>query len=1104
MKNLILIILTAFTAAAQTPREFVRSFDTANALQSSTIDAQHKSIYLRGWSSAGDGMGGLFRYNTTSTATTNATDVLAQTYGAAQGRYIRVSYSGAPHPVSLSELGTLDFVYAPNAVYVTDTGQEGMFQQVLTANLPSWAASDVTGMAVAEPGGTGKWVRQWEGRASIKWFGATGDGTTDDAVALKEAIDTGLTLSAPSGTYLLGQVVTTNVNFDIQGPADRSATFLAKTNTVTKTSQTVSSLTIHVDELATDTNGRGVVQFDWPTPDASKPTWRTAVWVTWPTATLNSGVFYDVMPNDTDSMGWAYDDMAKATGQVNGSIDIQSLSHTGSTVTVVTTSAHGLSAGNNVTLSNLLGEYDGTYTIATVPNSTTLTFTKSFPSITLDYYPETGGWFYFDSPIAIAFDHITFDGQGNDAAFDGMFRFTWVTWPTGGYWDGFEKLSVTDCKLMDSPQGDQIIYLYGSLGPTGVDPVLDAELSRNTVSGSYCLANINSYANKVLITDNKVDCSGSWGADQYVVEGAGDLFYVKGNQNVFGDVTISGNLVHHCGMVWGGGWGLRSLNLSGNTFFELGNPGDDTALRQFTQAANVSTLSVGKWDDNDCSVVYADNSISFMSDYMTAGHYPYAISFEASAIGSSDIYVDNCYFYGANIRDYGLGGMETRLHVKNTTFVEGGTITTTEADDTFVDCRFDNTYLRGGLFSGCTFIDGRVDVTQSTTVANNIFYQSSDGNVIDCSSMQATAKLLVTGNRKMAGSAKAYIRGFAVTPAARNITIVDDGLDSKFDYRSSHVSGASGRPSMDRYALLSANTYNFYASAAWKANTVEVTEVNVIGTPNAGDTITVDGVTFTWAAAPATSTEILIGSTTGDNERNLGYAIRSYFAGQVWASGDGYICSIEAPINGTLNVTATGSWYAITVYSDEYNGPISRFVTDGSGLSVSKIYGYSGTSARWILDGADLVIKLAAGDKIVPTASPANSVDGIFNIKAPIVGPATLRFTHNGYSWDLVGRDDRPLLLSAALSGAAWLTPGTDRAVQVVTSATATPVFKLSATNAVQGAQWRVVNQDASNSLDVNDSDGTTLLKTIPASGWAAFQWDADNTTYVLISAGSL
>ena len=91
---------------------------------------------------------------------------------------------------------------------------------------------------------------------------------------------------------------------------------------------------------------------------------------------------------------------------------------------------------------------------------------------------------------------------------------------------------------------------------------------------------------------------------------------------------------------------------------------------------------------------------------------------------------------------------------------------------------------------------------------------------------------------------------------------------------------------------------------------------------------------------------------------------------------------------------------------------------------------------------------------------------------------------------------------SVALSGSVWLTPGTDNSVQVVTSAGSTPEFLLSATNAVAGTVWRVVNQDGANTLDVDNTDGSTLIKTIGTSSWAEFRWTG--STYVLVGYGGL
>ena len=91
---------------------------------------------------------------------------------------------------------------------------------------------------------------------------------------------------------------------------------------------------------------------------------------------------------------------------------------------------------------------------------------------------------------------------------------------------------------------------------------------------------------------------------------------------------------------------------------------------------------------------------------------------------------------------------------------------------------------------------------------------------------------------------------------------------------------------------------------------------------------------------------------------------------------------------------------------------------------------------------------------------------------------------------------------SGTLSGSVWLTPRSDNSVQIVSSAASTPEFLLSATNAVSGTVWRVVNQDGANTLDVDNTDGSTLIKTVGTSSWAELRWTG--STYVLVGYGSL
>jgi hypothetical protein len=63
----------------------------------------------------------------------------------------------------------------------------------------------------------GRWHRVFDGAISVKWFGAKGDGTSDDGPAIQNAIDAALTggpVHFPEGTYVITSqlVYTTHVS----------------------------------------------------------------------------------------------------------------------------------------------------------------------------------------------------------------------------------------------------------------------------------------------------------------------------------------------------------------------------------------------------------------------------------------------------------------------------------------------------------------------------------------------------------------------------------------------------------------------------------------------------------------------------------------------------------------------------------------------------------------------------------------------------------------------------------------------------------------------------------------------------------------------------
>jgi len=54
---------------------------------------------------------------------------------------------------------------------------------------------------------TGRLLRDFSGPINVKWFGATGDGTTDDATEIQAAVDTGLSVYLPEGNYICDSVI---------------------------------------------------------------------------------------------------------------------------------------------------------------------------------------------------------------------------------------------------------------------------------------------------------------------------------------------------------------------------------------------------------------------------------------------------------------------------------------------------------------------------------------------------------------------------------------------------------------------------------------------------------------------------------------------------------------------------------------------------------------------------------------------------------------------------------------------------------------------------------------------------------------------------------
>lgn len=93
---------------------------------------------------------------------------------------------GRQSSLSGSRAGVFKFDASDLSTEVTNDPQEGVYVA---------PDSDPTGAS-------GAWVRQYSGAVNLKWFGAVGDGVTDDSTAIQAAIDFGEPIEIPEGDFL--------------------------------------------------------------------------------------------------------------------------------------------------------------------------------------------------------------------------------------------------------------------------------------------------------------------------------------------------------------------------------------------------------------------------------------------------------------------------------------------------------------------------------------------------------------------------------------------------------------------------------------------------------------------------------------------------------------------------------------------------------------------------------------------------------------------------------------------------------------------------------------------------------------------------------------
>jgi hypothetical protein len=154
--------------------------------------------------------------------------------------FSKLELGGAGGSIDVASVTALAARTVPSTApaLLAQAGREGLFLFVAGNRSADVAADPRQGVYVApqsDPSGaSGAWVRQVNGGHNVKWFGAAGDGVTDDTAAFKAAIDCldrnqagnsgAARLYIPKGTYKLTDTLNIRATMIIEGDGPLTTT----------------------------------------------------------------------------------------------------------------------------------------------------------------------------------------------------------------------------------------------------------------------------------------------------------------------------------------------------------------------------------------------------------------------------------------------------------------------------------------------------------------------------------------------------------------------------------------------------------------------------------------------------------------------------------------------------------------------------------------------------------------------------------------------------------------------------------------------------------------------------------------------------------------